>query len=422
MKKLTPLIIIHILLAPVIKIYPIIGSIHAITIASLAVYYMLTDRSFEKGLLLMGYILGSELLWRGFGANVFWEFGKISILILLIIILFRLGYDQFKLNTGILFIAFLLPSIFIMNDYSDFTHALLGPIVIGLSVLIFFQIKLNKLLLKKILFSILLPIITIFTITFWDTFNSGTFNFTSAYIYRVETGGVGPNQMSNILGLGAFISFLLYRINNTHRSSIIFLIIFILTITQTILTHSRGGFWNASLAIIVFYYYEIGYQKNKLKYLGSIVILLSFLNFGLFPLLDSLSGGSIVDRFTDASLSSREEIINTEISIFNKYPVFGIGPGQSRKYRLEYFGNYKHSHTEYTRLLAEHGLFGFFALLTLVYIIFQVYTKKGGLEKSISLAIIVWGVLFMFHSATRLVAPCFLIGFASAQFQLKEEI
>jgi len=417
MKKL---IILHIILAPIIQFLPIIGTVHAYLIFSLGLYYGLTDRSIDRLLFVIAYILGAELLWRGFGANVFWEFGKISILCNILIIIFRIGVKSVKLNAGAIYIFFILPSILVIEQFSDFNHALLGPIVIGFSVIVYSQLKINQAILNNIIVSTLLPIITLFTITFWDTMSIGSFNFTSAYILRVETGGVGPNQMSNTLGLGALLSFLYYLLNKNDPRSKYLLLFSVLSITQTILTHSRGGFYNVAIAIVVFYYFEITNNRNKLKYISSVLILFLFLNFALFPFLDNISGGSILNRFKDTNLSSREDIIASEIVAFKQYPVFGIGPGQSRKYRWENFGNYKHSHTEYTRLLAEHGIFGIFALLTLIYLSFQIYKRKVGLEKSISLAILVWSLLFMFHSATRLVAPCLLFGFTTAQFQLKE--
>ena len=45
-----------------------------------------------------------------------------------------------------------------------------------------------------------------------NTISEGSFNFASAYLHRIETGGIGPNQASNILGLGTLFSFILTRI------------------------------------------------------------------------------------------------------------------------------------------------------------------------------------------------------------------
>lgn len=421
MNNLTLIIIFHVILAPLIQLFPIVGTVHAWLIFSIGLYYGLTDKTIDRLLLFTFYIVGAELLWRGFGANVFWEFGKIAILVNIIIIIFRIGINSLVLNTGALYLLFLLPSILVIKQFSDFNHALLGPIVIGFSVLLYSQLKINKMLFSKIILFTLLPIITIFSITFWDTLNSGAFDFTSAYIHRVETGGVGPNQMSNILGLGSLLSFIYYIFNRDTPKSKYFLIFSIMTLTQTILTHSRGGFYNVGLAISIYYYFEISTQKNKLKTLGSIFSIFLFLNFILFPFLDNMSGGSIMNRFSDTNISSREDIILSEFDAFKQFPIFGIGPGQSRKYRLEKYGNYKHSHTEYTRLIAEHGILGILALLTLISIVLQNYVNKRGIRRSVSLALLGWSLIFMAHSGTRLVAPCILFGFATANFTFEKE-
>ena len=140
----------------------------------------------------------------------------------------------------------------------------------------------------------------------------------------------------------------------------------------------------------------------------------------IFPFLDNISRGSVISRFSDADLSSREEILATELDAFRKNPYFGIGPGQSRKYRLENYGSYRHSHTEYTRLLAEHGMFGVATLFILISLIISIIKNKKGFYRSISLTILSWSLLFMIHSATRLAAPCMLFGFAFSRFNFDQ--
>ena len=140
----------------------------------------------------------------------------------------------------------------------------------------------------------------------------------------------------------------------------------------------------------------------------------------IFPFLDNISGGTILQRFSDADLSSRELIIDSELIAYKQNPFFGIGPGQSRQYRKENFDNYKHAHTEYTRLLAEHGVFGFFSIIILFILTLSTLKNKSDNERSLSMTLITWSLLFMIHSATRLAAPCFLFGLAMAKFDLKE--
>ena len=123
-----------------------------------------------------------------------------------------------------------------------------------------------------------------------------------------------------------------------------------------------------------------------------------------------------MNRFSDNDLTSREIIIESEILAYKKNPIFGIGPGESRKFRLEQFGNYQHSHTEFTRLLAEHGIFGLISLIILLLLVISIIKNKKDFDRSISLTLLSWSLLFMLHSATRLAAPCLLFGFAFSKF------
>jgi len=416
------LIFSHLLLAILIQANPIFISIHAYAILVLGLYYILIDSNANRGLIVISYIIGSELLWRGFGANVFWEYGKITGILLILLMIYRVGITRMKLNLGVIYILLLIPSLIILdtNTSSDITHALLGPILLGISVSLFKNISIDRPIFYKILIFTLMPIITLLVTTNYTTIFSGGFNYTSAYIDRIETAGIGPNQASNILGLGVLFVFLLTQLSR-DKSTLFFQILGIIAIIQTILTHSRGGFWNTLLSIVIFYFFQLTTTKSKVRLLTGVLPLILSFYYIIFPFLDNISGGSIIQRFSDADLSSREHIIDSELIAYKQNPFFGIGPGQSRKYRKENFGNYKHAHTEYTRLLAEHGIFGLFAIIILFILTFSTLKNKSGIERSISMTLITWSLLFMIHSATRLAAPCFLFGLALAKFDLKQK-
>jgi len=56
------------------------------------------------------------------------------------------------------------------------------------------------------------------------------------------------------------------------------------------------------------------------------------------------------------------------LNIFADNPLLGIGPGAGTEKRVDYgYGDRVAAHIEYSRLLAEHGLFGVFSLLILVF-------------------------------------------------------
>ena len=407
----------HLVFAVMISFIPKLVTIHVYLVTFFGIYLVIMDKNANRIVLLISYVVGSELLWRAFNAGIYWEYVKIFSIVFLFIIGFRLGFDRSNQKLGIIYVLLLLPSILVVQSISqsDLTHALLGPILLGISVTVFSRLEINSILFKDILVYGTMPILSFLLITISNTISEGSFNYISAYLHRIETGGIGPNQASNILGLGALFSFILTRIAIGGEKTI-FQIVGITSLVQTILTHSRGGFWNTILSILVFYLFELTTSKSKLKVLGSALVLITTFYFVLFPYLDDISGGSIINRFSDNDLTSREIIIQSEILAYKQNPVFGIGPGESRKFRLEQFGNYQHSHTEFTRLLAEHGIFGLISLIILFLLALSIIKNKKEFDRSISLTLLSWSLLFMIHSATRLAAPCFLFGFAFSKF------
>ena len=180
------LIFSHLLLAILVQIDPLIISIHAYATLALGFYYTLMDSNAHRGLIVMCYIIGSELLWRGFGANVFWEYGKIITILLILLIVYRVGFTRIKLNLGAVYILLLIPSLIVLdtNNYSDITHSLLGPILLGMSVSLFKNISINKPLLYKMLIFAIMPIMTLLVTTNYNTIFSGGFDYTSAYIEK----------------------------------------------------------------------------------------------------------------------------------------------------------------------------------------------------------------------------------------------
>ena len=74
-----------------------------------------------------------------------------------------------------------------------------------------------------------------------------------------------------------------------------------------------------------------------------------------------------------------------------------------------------HSHSEYTRLLAEHGAFGLLALLILLIApLFQIF-KLPASHRPLPMAIFVFVLFTLSHSAMRLAIPGFFYGLCLIQ-------
>jgi O-antigen ligase len=100
--------------------------------------------------------------------------------------------------------------------------------------------------------------------------------------------------------------------------------------------------------------------------------------------------------------------------LFLENPILGVGPGQSFGAHVIAF-RAAAAHTEYTRLIAEHGSFGVIAMLMLLWMAWRRFRRtETTTEKGIGLACMAWAVLYMGHSAMRLSAPALMFGLGSA--------
>ena len=165
------LIISHILLALLIRYNPVFSTIHAYLVLFFGLYLVFKDSNANRIIILIGYVIGSELLWRGFAKIVFWEYGKIITLFYLIMIFYRTGLNKNNEKIGIIYVLLLLPSLFAIESFNrtDVSHALLGPILMGVSLTVFSNIKINRSLLLKILTFSLMPIVSLLVITLIST-------------------------------------------------------------------------------------------------------------------------------------------------------------------------------------------------------------------------------------------------------------
>ena len=68
------------------------------------------------------------------------------------------------------------------------------------------------------------------------------------------------------------------------------------------------------------------------------------------------------------------------------------------------------SHSEVTRLFAEHGMFGIASLLILIIFPFIHFRRNNNESKPMLIAFMVLALLTMSHSAMRLAIPGFLYG------------
>jgi O-antigen ligase len=227
------------------------------------------------------------------------------------------------------------------------------------------------------------------------------------------SGGFGPNQVSAMLGLGLFLciaSFLLFK--NALNYAIFYGVLAVLFIAQGMLTFSRGGLYNAVGGILLIILVQMrNFNESIKRFLPVLGIVVVFVII-IFPYLNNFTGGALEDRFEDKEATGRFEIVEADISIFAENPILGVGIGNAYEARDKFLKSHKAvSHTEFSRLVAEHGIFGIFAIGALILMILYNFKRQNSdFGRAFVLGFVAWSCLFMLNAGMRLAAPSLILG------------
>lgn len=411
----------HIALALGMRQVPVLSTVHALVILIAGMWWAVSENKLLQVMYVGAYLTGAEVLWRMTAAQVPWEFCKYATGLIFILALMRNGRLRLPLLPTLYF-ALLLPAI-ITTAVSYYlpldsvrqmlSSNLSGPFALVASAWFFSHVKLNSSQLESLFLSIIGPTVGIATIALTSTVTTEHMRWGTQSNF-VSSGGFGPNQVSGALGLGALMAFLLLLRSRSGTGLKVFVFITMaLLVVQSALTFSRGGLIGALGASLVSAFYLIRKRKSRAKLL-LIIALILLAAFLVLPTLDSITNGALSKRFENTSTTGRVEIAQSDLQMWDRNPVFGVGVGMSLFRDKEW----RAAHTEFTRMLAEHGLFGLASLILLLVAGWRRLQKTSTTEgKALIGAMLGWSVLFMLDKAMRLVAPSFMFGVAFVTLQ-----
>jgi len=410
---------LHVPLAIVMKGYPQVATVHALIILIVGLRWAISKGCLRQVACVGAYITGAEVLWRMTDANIFWEFGKYATALVFIVALVRNGLVRMPL-LPVLYFALLMPGIIptamlyyitIAGIRDVISFNLSGPFALLVSAWFFYHLKMRWSDFERLFVSLLAPAFAVASITFFGTLTADSIRWGTHSMF-ITSGGYGPNQVSAILGLGALVAFLfLVKSNANGLIKLLMFLSMIFLAAQSALTFSRGGLYGASGAAIVAMFFLSRDRQSRLKVIFVGLLTLAVANFVVLPRLNSLTGGALTTRFENTSTTGRTEIAESDLKFWDENPILGVGVGMSM---FRDFG-WKAAHTEFTRLLAEHGSFGFVALMLLLIAGWrQVMMPESHSRRALVAAMLVWSLLFMSDKAMRLVAPSFTFGLAFA--------
>lgn len=424
--KIFWLIVLHIGLALFIDNFRFAATIHALLVFALGVRTALTSEDIRKVIPYAAYIVGAEVLWRMSKASVFWEFGKYATVAILVIALLK---NKKKLQAPwlpILYFLMFIPSMFLTINSLGWTERarelisfnLSGPLSAAICMLFFLQVEINEELINKTIWAMVYPLVGILSLAIYSTVTATAIDFGTEAVF-VTSGGYGPNQVSAMLGLGAF-GLILWMIQTNKKGGRLLAIALSLGfIVQSFLTFSRGGIYNLVIALAAALLVLLSKPSKFVRSFSIVFFILVIIGIFAFPQMEELTSGALSVRFQNLDPTNRISLAEADLNLFFENPIAGVGPGMGTASRL--FGGMSAAHTEYTRTLAEHGAFGVFALLFLLLQLGIAFFKAPNtVARAWMVAFAVWSGVEMGHSAMRIVAISFLLGLAVVSWKHEE--
>ncbi len=406
-------ILLHAPLVAAMKLSPPVATAHALLTAAVGLR-CLRFRTCEYIIYVIGYVAASEPLWRVSRALIFYESGKylVAALSILAILRFRLLTRCDKLP--LFYFLLLLPSVLMLPEFDrrQVSFNLSGPFALAMCSLFLSTQRISVEMLRKLFLVIQAPILGFAFVATFSTVTTENINF---YGSKVASGGLGNNQASSILGLGLLIAFLYVFIDRHNRPLRWFMAaVGIWCGAQALLTFSRGGVATAIGAIAATSVFLLRDRRSRGALMLRIGLLVLLAVYVVIPQLNVITSGAFADRFTSSHLTGRDRIMEADLMAFRENPLFGVGPGQSKAYHVRTF-RLSSSHTEYTRLLAEHGLHGLASMLMLLWMAgSRLMRRAPPASKALAAGFTTWSLLFMFHAAMRMAVVSFIFALGAA--------
>ncbi len=410
---------LHVVVAQIANVArPAATLVAVITIVALFVA-ALSCRTISTLVAVAAYAATADTLWRMTRAQVPWEGGKYIAIAILLIGLFRFVGRPTNITLPVAYFVLLLPAVPVALFYyslgdarSQISFTLAAPLLLAVGAIFFGQVRCRWESVGPMLWTMIGPIAAIASLATKSTAALSVSAFANAQSNDVAAGNYGANQVSDILGLGLLLVLMLALQDRRWTNRLLALGLGTWFFAQSALTLSRGGLFTAGAAILVAAPNLIAHRRLGLRFLVAAGFTALLVVIVIFPRLESFTGGAVGQRAQDTNSTARGSLASDDLRAFTTHPIVGVGVGVSDQLHNE-LGNHVAiaSHTEETRMLAEHGVFGVLAMLAMVAMIIRAFlSQTSWFGRAWTLALVTWSLVAMTHSGTRIG----VIGFAFA--------
>jgi len=431
------IILIHIFIGLAIFAVPFLSKIYNISIVAVGFYFLIKNKNRNnEAIIASAYLVSAEVVLRMTDGNILNEFVKYAVMGFMLIGMFYKGFSKNAIPIWF-YLLLLVPGVII----STFTISLetnlrkaiifniIGPVCLAVCSIYCYQRMLTHKQMDDILLAMGMPIVTTLIYMFLYT-PSVRAVVTGTKSNFATSGGYGPNQVSTILGLGIFLFFVRTIFYSRNKFLLILNGLLLCFVTfRGIVTFSRGGIMTGGIMILLLIgkLAMISNSKGRAKLLVILSLAIVAL-IGVWSYSSYQTGGMIDKRYAnqdprgrekESKLSGRETLIETELQMFLENPILGIGVGKNKEYREELTGITAASHNEISRMLAEHGTLGIFALLILL--LTPTLLAFNNRQHLYLFPFVLFWLLTINHAAMRLAAPAFVYALSLLKIESLEK-
>ncbi len=409
---------------------PPLTTLHAFVVLLCGLWLVGIRRSPEGVTCILGYIAASDVLWRMTGASVPWEVSKLALAALGVLAIVRVVGQPRRFGLPLLVLFLLLPSAMVTierfgilgNGRERLSFELGAHVALVAMVVLFSNLKAERQVLAGVLWCVVAPILTVNTVATVSTASLGSADFSGGLSNVQASGGYGPNQVSALIGVGAMLCVFLVFLDRRPVLRVMAATLAIWFLAQSALTFSRGGSFNLAVALIIALPFFLRSAQMAVRFFTVAAVVGVIIWFAMIPAIQSMTGGQFGERFTSSDPTLRTDLMRLELETWSDNVALGIGVGMMERTDSDRGAADRGelpklpAHTEYTRLLAEHGLLGLAVIVALVALAIRaVRTQVLPVARILAVMLVVWCASEVAHSATRLALVPYLFGLAALQ-------